>query len=100
MAATAITIILSPYHVGIRDHRVGNGPHRIRSLGITQALEELGAKVVLQEIGPVDEFEGEIGRSFELLRRISTAVSEAVTQNTFPLILSGNCMASGALLVA
>lgn len=94
MAANAITIIFSPYHVGARDHRVGNGPHRIRSLGITQALEKLGVKIIFQEIDPVDEFEGEIGRSFELLRRISTAVTEAVAQNTFPLILSGNCMAS------
>lgn len=44
----------------------------------------------------MDEFEGEIGRSFEIMRRISEAVSNAVTKNTFPLILSGNCMASTA----
>ncbi|OQE14158.1 hypothetical protein PENFLA_c040G10597 [Penicillium flavigenum] len=94
MVANAITIIFSPYHVGTRDHRVGNGPHRIRSLGIIQSLEKLGVKINFQEIPLVDEFEGEIGRSFELLRRISTAVTEAVAQNTFPLILSGNCMAS------
>ncbi|KAJ5919944.1 arginase [Penicillium verhagenii] len=74
MVANAITVIYSPYHVGIRDQRVGNGPnHR------------------------VDEFEGEIGRSFELLRRLSTAVTEAVDQNTFPLILSVNCIASAAV---
>ncbi|CAI7641144.1 unnamed protein product, partial [Penicillium palitans] len=74
--------------------RSSRSPSRQRSLGITQALEKLGVKIIFHEIDSVDEFEGEIGRSFELLRRISTAVTEAVAQNTFPLILSGNCMAS------
>jgi arginase len=83
MPANGITIICSPYHVGIRDHRVGNGPNRIRS------LENLGVNVKFPELAPVDEFEGEIGRSFELLRRLSKAVAD----NTFPLVLSGNCMA-------
>ncbi|GCB19452.1 arginase [Aspergillus awamori] len=97
MPANAITIIFSPYHVGIRDHRVGNGPHRIRQHGIIQALEDLGVKVNFIELDRVDEFEGEIGRSFELLRRTSTAVTQAVKNNTFPIILSGNCMASAAV---
>ena len=93
-ASSTINIIFSPYHVGLRDHRVGNGPHRLQSQGLTHALQTLGAKVVLTEIPPVDEHEGEIGRSFELLRRISTAVTSAVNAGFFPLILSGNCMAS------
>ncbi|RAH52986.1 arginase [Aspergillus piperis CBS 112811] len=97
MPANAITIIFSPYHVGIRDHRVGNGPHRIRQHGIIQALEGLGVEVNLIELEPVDKFEGEIGRSFELLRRTSTTVTQAVENNTFPIILSGNCMASAAV---
>ncbi|CRG88783.1 hypothetical protein PISL3812_05818 [Talaromyces islandicus] len=94
MSARAVTIIFSPYHVGTRDHRVGNGPHRIRQFGVVAALEALGLSVYFKELDRVDEFEGEIGRSFELLRRVSLAVTEAVEQNTFPLILSGNCMAS------
>ena len=97
MSARAITIILSPYHVGLRDHRVGNGPNRIRSLGVVKELERLGVRIELKEIDHVDDFEGEIGRSFEILRRTSTAVTEAVADNTFPLILSGNCMASAAV---
>ncbi|PYI11001.1 arginase [Aspergillus sclerotiicarbonarius CBS 121057] len=97
MPANAITIIFSPYHVGIRDHRVGDGPNRIRKLGIIQALEKLGLTVHFAELGRVDEFEGEIGRSFELLRRVSKAVTEAVESNTFPIILSGNCMASAGV---
>ena len=97
MSANTITIIFSPYHVGIRDHRVGNGPHRILSLGVIQELQQLGVQVEFNEIEPVDDFEGEIGRSFEILRRISTAVTSAVAKSSFPLILSGNCMASTAV---
>ncbi|KAL3470536.1 hypothetical protein BJX99DRAFT_251139 [Aspergillus californicus] len=76
MALQIICIVFSPYHVGLHDHRVGNGRSRIDR---------------------VNDFEGEIGRSFEILRRISTTVSTAVAENTFPLILSGNCMASAAV---
>lgn len=91
---SAINIIFSPYHVGLRDHRVGNGPHRLQTLGLTHELQTLGAKVILTEIDAVDTYEGEIGRSFELLRRISIAVTHAIQAGYFPLILSGNCMAS------
>ncbi|KAJ5729565.1 arginase [Penicillium malachiteum] len=97
MLADGITIIFSPYHVGIRDHRVGNGPNRIRDLGIMKTLENLGVTINVVELDPVDEFEDEIGRSFVLLLRLSTAVTRAVEQYTFPLILSGNCMASAAV---
>jgi arginase len=94
MCATSITIVFSPYHVGLRDYRVGDGPNRIRALGLVSQLEDLGVKVHLDEIPPVDDFEGEIGRSFEILRRTSLAVSKARASNSFPFILSGNCMAS------
>jgi len=94
MPATSITIIFSPYHCGQRDHRVGDGPNRIRKLGLIERLEELGVQVQIDEILPVDEFEGEIGRSFEILRRTSLAVTKARTSNSFPFILSGNCMAT------
>lgn len=95
--AVSITIIFSPYHIGLRDHRVGNGAHRIRSLGVVNELEQLGILVDITEIEPVDEYEGEIGRSFEVMRRISIAVIAAVSNNSFPIILSGNCMASAAV---
>ncbi|RAR07581.1 dna-(apurinic or apyrimidinic site) lyase [Stemphylium lycopersici] len=94
MPATSITIVFSPYHVGLRDHRVGDGPNRIRKLGLVERLQELGVKVHIDEIPPVDDFEGEIGRSFEILRRTSLAVAKAKAANSFPLVLSGNCMAS------
>ena len=97
MPATSITCIFSPYHVGLRDHRVGDGPNRIRDMGVVRQLETLGVEVHWHEIPPVDDFEGEIGRSFEVLRRTSEAVSRAVAKQSFPLVLSGNCMASAGI---
>lgn len=93
--ATSITIIIAPYHVGIYDHRVGGGPLRILAHGIADKLEKL-APISYVNIGLVDDFEGEIGRTFEIIRRISTAVSKAVANNSFPLVLSGNCYGSAA----
>lgn len=97
MTATSVTCIFSPYHVGLRDHRVGDGPNRIRDTGLVKELEHLGIKIHWHELPRVDDHEGEIGRSFELLRRTSEAVSSAVATNSFPLVLSGNCMASAGV---
>ena len=36
---------------------------------------------------------GEIGRSFEIIRRILSAVSNCVAENSFPIVLGGNCNA-------
>jgi arginase len=97
MGADSITIIFSPYHVGLRDHRVGDGPNRIRALGVIEKLDTLGVTVQVLELPSVDDFEGEIGRSFELLRRTSKAVTDVCAKQSFPLVLSGNCMASAGV---
>ncbi|KAK1635743.1 arginase [Colletotrichum phormii] len=89
MSTGLCTIIVSPYHVG-------TGPNRILSHNLADKLKSL-TPIRFINIGPVDDFEGEIGRTFELLRRTSTAVSQAVAANSFPLVLSGNCYASTAV---
>ena len=89
-----IHVIVSPYHVGLQDHRVGAGPRRILANGLENRLKALGYSIAIEEIPPVDEFEGEIGRSFEVIRRIARAVDSAIKAKSFPIILSGNCNAS------
>lgn len=90
----SVTFIISPYHVGIRNHRVGDGPNRILQWNVISETEKLGVRTRIVEIGPVDKFEGEIGRSFEVLRQTSRLVTAARSQNSFPVILAGNCMTS------
>jgi arginase len=45
----------------------------------------------------VEDYEGDTGSSFEVMRRISRAVSDAIASKSFPLVLSGNCIASAAV---
>ncbi|ODM23713.1 hypothetical protein SI65_01302 [Aspergillus cristatus] len=94
---STITLIISPYHTGLHAHRVGKGPHHILSQNLLAQLTSLGLNIETYEIPRVDDFEGEIGRSFEVMRRTSLAVSEAVEKGNWPLVLSGNCMASVAV---
>jgi arginase len=94
----SVTVIFSPYHVGIRDHAVGAGPGCIREKGLLFQLQELGVAVHELEIGPVDGFDGDIGRSFEVFRRTARLVTAARDAGSFPIIVSGNCGASVGVL--
>ncbi|KAF2095769.1 Arginase/deacetylase [Rhizodiscina lignyota] len=94
MPLSSVTLILSPYHVGNYNVDVGAGPLRVLNHGLISALEELGVKVKVEEIPRADTLIGEIGKSFELLRRTSKLVRQAKMANSFPIILSGNCMAT------
>lgn len=90
-----VTIIAAPFHAGAYCERVGKGPHRIVETGLLDALHSSGIKdVVCVELDRVDAFEGEIGRTFEVKRRIALAVAEAVSADRFPLVLAGNCNAT------
>jgi arginase len=71
--------------------RVGAGPQRLLDDGLQGDLAARGVASELQTIDNADAFEGEIGRSFELKRRIASAVAQAVADNRFPLVLAGNC---------
>ncbi len=82
---------MAPFHAGITE-RVGNGPDRLLDAGLMEALRDAGADARAVRIGAVDRREGEIGRSFEVMRRV--AVAGAVGAGRFPLVLAGNCNAS------
>ncbi|KAJ4180904.1 hypothetical protein NW755_011439 [Fusarium falciforme] len=73
-----------------RGKEVACGPDVLIQAGLLEALRQLGLVVYEIVLEPVNEFEGEIGRSFELHRRISNAVTRAVESNSFSLVLSGN----------
>ena len=84
-----VEIIVAPFHAGAPEVRVGRGPARLLREGLA---ERLGARVTT--IAPVDGFEGEIGRSFEVKRRVARAVADAVAGGRFPVVLAGNCNVS------
>ena len=92
-----IALIISPFHVGIHQHRVGKGPERILA-SLTPQLDELHIPYRTETLGTVDDFEGEIGRSFELLRRIAQETTNAVKAGEFPIILAGNCHSTAGVV--
>ncbi|KAG8624835.1 hypothetical protein KVT40_007902 [Elsinoe batatas] len=57
---TSITIILSPYHVGLHAHRVGAGPTHTLSQSLTSRLSSPGVPIHLTTLPPVDDQESEI----------------------------------------
>ncbi len=92
----SITIISSPYHLGSPNIGPGAGPNFLLSHGLASALSSLALPIRVLEIPPVDpsEFDGDIARSFEILRRTSAFVSQELKALSFPIVLAGNCTAS------
>ncbi|KAK5099009.1 hypothetical protein LTR70_000869 [Exophiala xenobiotica] len=95
----SITVIISPCHVGLRNIRVGRGPHALLDAGLIENIKQTlpkGFALNVEEIRSVQtvltDIEGDIGRSFAVLRYISVAVQKAVQEESWPLVLSGNCM--------
>ncbi len=87
-------VVVAPFNAGLRGDRVGKGPDRLLAAGLLDALRGGGAEPGLVGIGDVDSHEGEIGRSFEVMRRMPVAVADAVRSDRFPLVPAGNCNAS------
>jgi arginase len=90
----SVSLIYSPYHVGVSNVGPGKGPNFLRSHGLAQAIKDLGVTVHELDIGPVDEFEGDIAKSFEILRKTSKAVTQEHNRRSFPIVVAGNCVAS------
>lgn len=96
--------ISSPYHVGLHASptyrsRISEGPSYLihKPEGLLSTLQSLSPNIQIHtvEIPPVEnDFEGEIGRSFEILRRTSVAVADARSKGSFPVVVAGNCCAS------
>ena len=89
----SVEIILAPYHGGVLEDRVGAGPIRLMEMGLEDYLKRLHIEVYVSDLGHIPECDGEVGRAFEVKRRVAHAVSRAVGAGHFPLVLSGNCNA-------
>lgn len=78
---------------------VGAGPAHLKLRGLVSTIRKRGIKVDEVELPPVhDEFEGDIARSFEVLRRTAISVRQAHEQASFPIVIAGNCSSSVGVL--
>ena len=90
-----ITLIIAPFHYGVRHVRVGAGPNRILANDLVPRLEALGFFIDIHEISPVDAYyDGDLGKSLEVIRRVAKVVRRAVEESAFPIVLAGNCNTS------
>ncbi len=70
---------------------MGAGPERLMECGLIDRLEQAGHEVVPCTIRlPPHAFMPEVQAAFELDRRLSGCVGEAIAAGAFPLILSGH----------
>jgi arginase len=89
-----ISLITAPYHLGHEGVSVGAGPDRLLDEGAIEALEAAGHEVNVARVVPEAESTNEIGAAFEIVRRVSEAVSRAIEDGAYPVVLSGNCLSS------
>jgi arginase len=89
-----ISLVTAPYQLGHEGVSVGAGPDRLLDEGAADALEAAGHEVEVVRVAPRAESTNEIGAAFEIVRRVSEAVSRAVEDGAYPIVLSGNCLSS------
>jgi arginase len=89
-----VVLIQVPYHLGHERVGMGRGPERLLEAGAADALREAGHSVTVERVRRREEHPDEIGASFEVVRLIAEHVRAAVGRGGFPLVLSGNCIAS------
>src|SRR5687768_1662256 len=92
MTELRVHLMLVPYDSGMRGARMGAGPEKLMAAGIAEKLRRDGHAVTSEVIElPAGFFGAEVQASFELNRRLATAVTQAVSRDALPLVLAGNC---------
>ena len=86
-----VQLLVVPYDSGQRGARMGAGPERLLEAGIEQTLTDQGHRVQTTLIAlPPESWTSEIGTGFELMRRVSAAIT--ARPGSMPVILAGNCI--------
>jgi arginase len=96
----AIHLILVPYDSGHRGIRMGAGPERLAQ-PITDQLAKAGYRVRRTVVEPrPTSWHAEVGTAFELAAAVAREVTSARAAHAFPVVLSGNCIATLGVVAA
>ena len=89
-------LFVVPYELGTEEVGEGRGPGRLIAEGVDRPLHEAdpGLRTERVELERAAPRESETGRTFELARRLSLRVTEAVRAHRFPVVLGGSCFTS------
>jgi arginase len=86
-----LTLISVPFHLGRRGVGMGRGPlDLLGERALTDRLRAAGHDVEADEINEPDG-DQEVGRTFEIARKLAGKVSATRRAGRLPLILAGNC---------
>lgn len=88
-----VNIIAVPYDSGRRGERMGAGPLRLLDDGLAAELKKADYTPTVE----IMELQGEgwpteVGSAFQLADQVAERVRDALANDSFPLILSGNCL--------
>jgi arginase len=86
-----IRIIAVPYDSGHRGLRMGAGPEHLLDNGLGEGLRSDGRGLSVTTVRHEREPAAEVATAFELDRLVSGQVRQALAEDEFPLVLSGNC---------
>jgi arginase len=89
-----IQVLVVPYDSGHKNVRMGKGPERFIESGLAQMLQTQGHEINVTTVEVEDRFTSENQTTFKLCRLLSKQVQQARSNNSFPIILSGNCIFS------
>ena len=94
-----VQLLAIPYDSGNHRARMGAGPEALLEAGLERALRDNGHSVHTRvaELAP-GSWRAEIQTSFELMRMLSGAVSEALEAGRLPIVLAGNCNTAVGML--
>ena len=88
----AVHLIEVPYDSGHYGARMGAGPLRLSEGGLAERLQGPGRPVRRTRLEVDVGFPTENTVAFEVARRLSDEVRDAVRAEEFPLVLAGNCI--------
>src|SRR5438874_3392277 len=90
----SIKFISVPYDSAHFNERIGAGPSYILNNGLIPKFESGNRKVGYKEILLKENFPTEVASAFRLLSLLKTEIIKATEEQSFPVVLSGNCCAT------
>ncbi len=86
-----LSVIQIPYDCGQHGERMGRGPIYLIDRGLADSLTGAGHDVRPVEIGLGPGLRTEMSAAADLQRMVFRSVVEALEENRFPVLLTGNC---------
>jgi arginase len=100
MNGKRIEFISVPYDSAHFNERMGAGPLHIINNGFIQKFKSPNINVGYKEILLEEDFSTEVASTFKLLSLLKTEIVKATEQQSFPVVLSGNCCVTVAVIAA